>query len=237
VSVWRHESFEKAPRKGYHDKKWVGKMLDIGLIPESKESKNGTGQKVFHKISKTGEFIRASVGVPFTHIQYADRFDTETANISIEEEVKNFDYDTSVRQQVLAHDASNELGSESDVYDSEEKELDDSLGPVEVIAVSSVQDGTIAPCSAVKDGNSPSVDPAEVFAGVEGVSEEQEEKLTAISSLNAVIEDVEPLAVKKKPSNASAKVKYNCAGCNSNVWGKKGLNIDCRDCGVEFSQL
>ena len=32
----------------------------------------------------------------------------------------------------------------------------------------------------------------------------------------------------------SSKNKYQCPGCKVNVWGKRELNLICRDCGVEF---
>jgi predicted SprT family Zn-dependent metalloprotease len=32
------------------------------------------------------------------------------------------------------------------------------------------------------------------------------------------------------------KVKYTCAGCDSNVWGKAGLNISCEDCEESFTE-
>jgi predicted SprT family Zn-dependent metalloprotease len=42
----------------------------------------------------------------------------------------------------------------------------------------------------------------------------------------------EKILVKKDMSN---RIKYSCANCHSNVWGKKGLNIICGACNNKFS--
>jgi len=36
--------------------------------------------------------------------------------------------------------------------------------------------------------------------------------------------------------NKKNKVKYTCPICDTNVWGKTGLSIDCRDCCAEFAE-
>ena len=59
--VWRHRcSGRKPSRGGYHDKVWVKKMEEIGLMPSStgKEGGKKTGQKVSHYIIKDGKFER-----------------------------------------------------------------------------------------------------------------------------------------------------------------------------------
>lgn len=57
--LWRHECVEKKNRAGFHDKIWVGKMREIGLIPVSndKGKDDGTGRKVSHHIAKDGIFF------------------------------------------------------------------------------------------------------------------------------------------------------------------------------------
>jgi len=40
----------------------------------------------------------------------------------------------------------------------------------------------------------------------------------------------------KKRADPS-KVKYSCPGCRANVWGKGGLLLDCRKCGVPFAEV
>ena len=46
------------------------------------------------------------------------------------------------------------------------------------------------------------------------------------------------VATVERPSkpvrNSSNRVKYHCAGCKTNVWGKPGLSINCNGCNMEF---
>ena len=39
-------------------------------------------------------------------------------------------------------------------------------------------------------------------------------------------------AIKKKAKKN--KIKYTCAGCAANVWGKHGLNLACINCNMVF---
>lgn len=41
-------------------------------------------------------------------------------------------------------------------------------------------------------------------------------------------------STKTAKGRGSSKVKYTCAGCDSNVWGRPGLNITCGDCDATF---
>jgi hypothetical protein len=58
--LWQHH-FGSPPRKGYHDREWAGKMLEIGLIPTDTGQIGGkeTGQKMSHLIAEDGRFASA----------------------------------------------------------------------------------------------------------------------------------------------------------------------------------
>jgi SprT-like family len=58
--VWQ-QTHGKAPRKGYHDRQWAGKMREIGLQPSSTGEEGGkeTGQSVSHYILPKGRFATA----------------------------------------------------------------------------------------------------------------------------------------------------------------------------------
>jgi SprT-like family len=58
--VWQ-QIHGKAPRKGYHDRQWAGKMREIGLQPSSTGEEGGkeTGQSVSHYILPKGRFATA----------------------------------------------------------------------------------------------------------------------------------------------------------------------------------
>jgi hypothetical protein len=62
--IWQFE-FGKIPRKGYHDRQWAAKMVEIGLQPVSigsdgRPDGKETGQRVTHKIIKDGRFELAA---------------------------------------------------------------------------------------------------------------------------------------------------------------------------------
>jgi len=58
--VWQ-ETYGKAPRKGYHDRKWAAKMKDVGLQPSSTGEEGGaeTGQSMSHYILPDGRYAKA----------------------------------------------------------------------------------------------------------------------------------------------------------------------------------
>lgn len=49
---------------------------------------------------------------------------------------------------------------------------------------------------------------------------------------------VPPQELSDTPENTSAKrkVKYHCAACNSSVWGKPGLAVQCLNCAKQFKE-
>lgn len=54
---WQY-SFSEPARKGYHDKEWANKMLEIGLIPTATGEVGGkmTGQRIYTLIMEGGKF-------------------------------------------------------------------------------------------------------------------------------------------------------------------------------------
>src|SRR3954449_7873472 len=58
--LWQHH-FGTPPRKGYHDREWARKMLEIGLIPTDTGNVGGkeTGQHMSHVIAEDGRFAGA----------------------------------------------------------------------------------------------------------------------------------------------------------------------------------
>jgi len=57
--LWQHHYGDR-PRKSYHNKQWVAKMREIGLIPTDTGEIGGkeTGQKVSHLIDEHGRFAK-----------------------------------------------------------------------------------------------------------------------------------------------------------------------------------
>lgn len=74
--LWQHH-FGERPRKGYHDRQWAGKMLEVGLIPTETGEMGGkqTGQHVTHLIEENGRYARAVAKLLKEHpaILYHDR--------------------------------------------------------------------------------------------------------------------------------------------------------------------
>jgi len=63
--VWQYE-FGKPSRNGYHNKQWVAKMIEVGLIPSDTGKPGGkqTGQSVTHYIQKDGRYEKAFNSMP-----------------------------------------------------------------------------------------------------------------------------------------------------------------------------
>jgi SprT-like family len=68
--VWQ-QTYGKAPRRGYHDRQWAAKMLEIGLQPSSTGEEGGkeTGQAVSHYIILEGRFAKAYAKLAATGFQ------------------------------------------------------------------------------------------------------------------------------------------------------------------------
>jgi len=60
VHLWQ-QHFDRPSRRGYHNKRWASKMVEIGLVPSSTGKPGGrpTGYRVSHFIRENGPFDRA----------------------------------------------------------------------------------------------------------------------------------------------------------------------------------
>ena len=58
--LWQHH-FDRPGRRGYHNRRWAFKMIDLGLVPSSTGEPGGkpTGDHVSHFIRENGPFDRA----------------------------------------------------------------------------------------------------------------------------------------------------------------------------------
>src|SRR5437763_11140589 len=62
--IWQ-QTHGKAPRRGYHDRQWAGKMREIGLQPSSTGEEGGaeTGQSVSHYIIPGGYRVSVPLAI------------------------------------------------------------------------------------------------------------------------------------------------------------------------------
>jgi predicted SprT family Zn-dependent metalloprotease len=212
-------------RRGYHNKAWADLMELIGLMPSSNGLPGGNrvGEKVGHYIIPGGSFELATkelVGSGFT-VSWYDR------QVAIGPEANNF-MAKKLKESGIGADVSNIPAYEF------EQELD-LLLPVMVEANSSSKKNIIEkkvkgkkeknPFGLIKvaDGVYLEPKPIEIDDGSKESSGEIYEKSLAL--LNA------QETVREDKSN---RVKYNCSGCKSNVWGKPNLDIVCGTCKVSF---
>jgi hypothetical protein len=81
--LWQHH-FGTPPRKGYHDRAWATKMLEIGLTPTDTGKIGGkeTGQHMSHVIDEHGRFAAAAATLLRAHpaILYHDRSSEQDAS-------------------------------------------------------------------------------------------------------------------------------------------------------------
>jgi hypothetical protein len=68
--VWQ-QTYGKAPRKGYHDRQWAGKMREVGLQPSTTGEEGGkeTGQSVSHYIIPDGRYAKTYAKLAATGFQ------------------------------------------------------------------------------------------------------------------------------------------------------------------------
>lgn len=226
--LWREVSFDKSPRGGYHDKKWVVKMQEFGLPPVSRDSKNGTGQRVSHRILKDGLFVQASIQFNHTRVHYADRLETIKSNVDIIEEIEKLDDETSIAEQ-------------------EEKAEGSAIEPQDQIAPENIPDETgdkarnndSTPSSNIEDennkiGSEPPQD-YEKSNSVKKLVESDNSKLAEMtkSNDNAITDIEQPKMVETKKPKRKSKYKYQCS-CGVNIWGKMDLEVLCQKCGEPF---
>jgi hypothetical protein len=56
-------------------------------------------------------------------------------------------------------------------------------------------------------------------------------RATQVPANNGLVTVERPLQAARNSSN---RVKYHCAGCKTNLWGKPGLSINCNACDLKF---
>lgn len=66
-----------------------------------------------------------------------------------------------------------------------------------------------------------------------GIADEylKTKEFLSIASTNAINKEAE------KKAKAKNKTKYVCTGCETNVWGKAGLNLHCNECDMDFEEV
>jgi hypothetical protein len=70
-----------------------------------------------------------------------------------------------------------------------------------------------------------------------GIADEylKTKEFLSIASTNAIKTEGDKAAEKK--AKAKNKTKYVCTGCETNVWGKAGLNLHCNECDMDFEEV
>jgi hypothetical protein len=65
-----------------------------------------------------------------------------------------------------------------------------------------------------------------------GIADEylKTKEFLSIASTNAIKTEA------KKKAKAKNKTKYVCTGCETNIWGKAGLNLHCNECDMDFEE-
>lgn len=75
-----------------------------------------------------------------------------------------------------------------------------------------------------------------IFKGIADEYLKTKEFLT-IASINAIkTEKTEGGEEAEKKAKAKNKTKYVCTGCETNIWGKAGLNLHCNECDMDFEE-
>lgn len=66
-----------------------------------------------------------------------------------------------------------------------------------------------------------------------GIADEylKTKEFLSIASTNAIKTEGD------KKAKAKNKTKYVCTGCETNVWGKAGLNLHCNECDMDFEEV
>jgi len=54
------------------------------------------------------------------------------------------------------------------------------------------------------------------------------------TQVSTLIPDVMPVEATQLAARAKQKSRYHCDGCNTNVWGKSGLNVTCGNCDLPY---
>lgn len=185
---WRYRSGTPS-RRGYHDRRWAEKMLEVGLVPSDTGAPGGksVGEKMSHYIDPQGRFYDACRELLKTSfgILWFDRYPQPV--------VKDYTYLVATEQT------------------DRDGDID---GMLETPGIGS-------PC--VPDSPTPAAKAT------------PERTLSPIPMLNGL--EVIATNGETRNVNSSNRIKYQCAVCITNVWGKPGILLQCVKCQCQYQPV
>ncbi len=220
VHVWQ-TYMGKPGRRGYHNREWADKMIQIGLHPTSTGQTDGaiTGEQMTHYIL-TGEAFdvasRALLESGKFDLGWYDRFPAEVryGRLIAQQQSKEVTTPAASSEAVASADSSprsaNELAAASPR----------AVTTIQPLASESQGDGSGNPDVLHLD-----VRPAdELSAESEGIEDRPAFNFPALG--------LEPASETSRESRTRAK--FTCGGCRDNAWGKPSLQIKCMRCDQPF---
>lgn len=233
VHQWQ-KHFGHPVRPGYHDKQWAEKMESIGLVPSSTGKPGGrrVGQQMAHYVMPDGPFISVATQIiesPGFAVPWLDRYPAKVA----------------------ADDAPGEVHHPHDAHTPspaghlpEGVPIDDSMLPWNGPYPTDDDDPDVVPhvdgpvLSSDRHGSlvvgaEPRL-PPRLGSSIEFITQGLIDKVGGESLISPAAQGFAPAPpspnLKPKRTDASNRLKYTCATCQMNVWGKPGLRISCMDC-------
>lgn len=220
--------FAKAPRAGYHDRVWGGKMEAIGLMPSHTGEVGGrkTGDVMSDYVIEGGKFAEKCVDLLTQEfrLSWYDRFTRDR--------VQPPRADSPVRKLLAARLGAAETTTEAPRPTPPATPgigLAVTLGDVEMALGPELQ------CVDSDDAPTAPSPPVRPLGTDEPVAPFNIQLDTILGPVRMGFD--EPIDTPAPPSDLvpnSLRVKYTCA-CKHNVWGKPRLKLMCMDCGSAFA--
>ncbi len=222
VHVWQ-TYFGKPGRRGYHNREWADKMVQIGLHPTSNGQPDGasTGEQMTHYILTGEAFDVAARGLLESgkfDLGWYDRFPAEVRH-----------------GRLIAQPPVNEGPSTATVTASQDVTSDEATmrSANELAAPSPRAVTTVQPLASAPEAVDPAPQLPTNFA--QRPAQALHIDSDAVEDRPAFNFPALGLEAATAPSRENrTRAKFTCPGCRDNTWGKPTLQIKCMRCDQPF---
>lgn len=239
---------QRETKPGYHDKVWAQMMLAVGLQPSDTGAPYGKpcGYQMTHYLIQNGPFLRSAqelLDKGFSLVWVDGDAPAAPMETIIAPAYADLPRPTRQQRTELRAKAAAlrlpEIGRSLHEPDDDD-DADDPIEappPREPVALIEGAASVGMDPTAPSDPAPPRRAPTRIPAGEPGVS-------VGLSTPTGVVSVVK---VGKHPGhvvmpqfrgiNRSNRVKYRCDGCRAQLWGKPGIEADCRACALPFAAV
>lgn len=262
TGLWQYEFGEQKFNRNYRNSEWVERMAQMGILTKSKSEK-GVGFSVELVVAQNGKFMHACekliedgfvlrwIDAEARSEEFSNITITTANSIEFEKQEKEQVQDAKEPGQDIAQNEEDEALSDKggeiagDEADLIEEQLPDSeaqgTGDREIVPweeeEEQITQSESSPPPVSRDEDSEVQEEDKPKRSVEDLGEIDPRARDILTKpLKSSFSEADVTIKQPKEIKKRSKTTYVCLGCNSKVWGRPGLKIQCLECEKEFSE-